>query len=474
VNDTVVMVEISSFVTAVLLGAVGSVALVTVHRIVKRKNREKEQDNELPDSTILTRLLPKEENYLKTQLLVPIASGTWVEVEESDNTKGLEKLRGEIKQRLERMLEANPWLLGKFITKNKSEFYIAHSIKDPSVTIQDIFHVSTPSSDIYYGMSYTDLLVASKSHTRQAKKEFDQPFLSVDVIPCYRSPNQRLMVFFSMSHFIGDGHTYYQFYHMLMGAEPVRPLICTRIAATHKHEDDAFSHGTPKWIITVGFVTSFLHGWFVLRILSPLVGRKASAQQPHFFLVNHAKIEVLKKKCDVSFLEKLSVPFVSTNDILTSWGLTNAGIRHCLMAVGFRNRLEGHTDSHAGNYAASIIYRSPEDTETPELIRMSVQTLKRAATLRRPFSVWEMLFGMGGVAISSNWSTFSSINPVSGCKELLHLPLFDKAGLPPVTWSIFVIFRFKPDQLAMIVVAPPQVLKRLSEALPSYLTEFSF
>ena len=49
-----------------------------------------------------------------------------------------------------------------------------------------------------------------------------------------------------------------------------------------------------------------------------------------------------------------SVPFVSTNDIVTSWFFQHINASFGLMALNFRNHLPGITDSDAGNYESAI------------------------------------------------------------------------------------------------------------------------
>ena len=62
------------------------------------------------------------------------------------------------------------------------------------------------------------------------------------------------------------------------------------------------------------------------------------------------------------------VPYVSTNDVLTSWLMTSSTSDVGLMAVNWRGRLGGVTRRHAGNYENVIFYSSPSDCSSPGLI----------------------------------------------------------------------------------------------------------
>merc|ERR1711959_679824 len=66
--------------------------------------------------------------------------------------------------------------------------------------------------------------------------------------------------------------------------------------------------------------------------------------------------QIAKLKADAQ--SRGTVPFVSTNDIITS-AFANATAAHtCLMALDLRGRMNGLTEDHAGNYAKSLMFDS--------------------------------------------------------------------------------------------------------------------
>jgi hypothetical protein len=52
----------------------------------------------------------------------------------------------------------------------------------------------------------------------------------------------------------------------------------------------------------------------------------------------------------------LAVPFVSTNDIISSAFMKGVGAPMGAMAANFRDRLDGLTKDHAGNYEALVFF----------------------------------------------------------------------------------------------------------------------
>ena len=124
--------------------------------------------------------------------------------------------------------------------------------------------------------------------------------------------------------------------------------------------------------------------------------------------------------------------FVSTNDVVTSWFLKAAaadapGPFMGLMPVNFRGKVEGCEARDAGNYEDMITYLPP-DVQTPWLIRRSLAGLRRVGGAELgPF--WRRLRTRGSIV--TNWTTFAEVAAIPGCRQDLHLPLYDVARFPP-------------------------------------------
>ena len=76
-----------------------------------------------------------------------------------------------------------------------------------------------------------------------------------------------------------------------------------------------------------------------------------------------------------------------------------------MMAINWRNRLEGHTTLHAGNYENFIFYRK-QDAIAPELIRKSLLDgkYKRAVTKDMAFPSWYEVVSTKFTCVT-NWAT---------------------------------------------------------------------
>ena len=118
-----------------------------------------------------------------------------------------------------------------------------------------------------------------------------------------------------------------------------------------------------------------------------------------FFLVDTEKVQKMKEES-----KDETVPFLSTNDLITSWFLSNCGCTQGFMAINFQDRLSGHTMMHAGNYNNCIYYRNPVDTASPSLVRRSIMGLKRVVTDDRPYSNGELAINHYGLI--TNWASF--------------------------------------------------------------------
>ena len=67
------------------------------------------------------------------------------------------------------------------------------------------------------------------------------------------------------------------------------------------------------------------------------------------------------------------VDFVSTNDVIASAFGNVTDARVLSMAINFRNRLAGFTDSDAGNYEGGLLF-GPDDYAEPAQIRRTLLT----------------------------------------------------------------------------------------------------
>ena len=161
------------------------------------------------------------------------------------------------------------------------------------------------------------------------------------------------------------------------------------------------------------------------------------------------------------------VPFVSTNDALTSCFFREMKSDMNIMLVNFRSRhpcVLNLSDYHVGNYEANLPY-FPGDVETPALISQSIRDADGAFRARRAGSpqteipgFWTLLHNK--TALVTNWATFycdvnlqvNSHNKASASIAKLHLPIMEHDGILTSVWNSAIIFRPRAGELGMFMI----------------------
>lgn len=361
-----------------------------------------------------------------------------------------------LQERTAEILKQNPWLGGRVVKRNGTWLLVYDSAS--SVPIQDHFQVDTDTAlprdtpVTKLGSTLSHLLI---------KDGPTQPLLKVTILPA-QDKDQAFAVIVCLSHIIADGATFYKIQNMLMFAEPVAPLIVERIPTTDKQQIEAMG-GVKEYFIlqSASFILNCVGG--VLKAVT--VGPKVESR---VYLVDPEAMEIAKRLAT----NDATTPFVSCNDVITSWFLQCSGCTNGLMALNFRGRLDAHDHDHAGNYENVLFYRRA-DSLTPSLIRSSLtkQHFRRTVTSETPISFAEIAFG--SVAIASNWSSFAKPPLIPGCKEEVHVPLYDMSSLLPSTMAVMIIFRVsETNKLGVMVSGTPDKLKRLEKA--PFLKEWDY
>ena len=165
--------------------------------------------------------------------------------------------------------------------------------------------------------------------------------------------------------------------------------------------------------------------------------------------------------------ELASVPFVSTNDALTSWFFREVKSDTNIMVANFRARqpaIAELTDDQAGNYEANVPY-FPGDVETPALIRRSILRPNGGFCAHRaglPVTqipgFWTLL--RNRTTIITNWASFYQDvtlppDPSEGDTALrpqLHLPFMEPDGLITSVWNSGIVFCPRAGEVAMLMI----------------------
>jgi hypothetical protein len=316
------------------------------------------------------------------------------------------------------------------------------------------------------------LLPVQCARSKQATDE-DEPLFKVAVVPIEAedmddnqatTPLQQTMTLpgfalvVSMNHTLGDGYTYYKLYGMISAEKEVEALDPVRVADFEEAKTEVIGEKENAMFTSTGLS---------LGIMGTYMGAKVTRREPQNVCI-HAVDPAWVVQEKVKAKQEGQVPFVSTNDALTSWFFREMKSDMNIMVVNFRSRhpsVLNLSEYHVGNYEANLPY-FPGDVETPALIRQSIRGADgafRASRAGLPKTeipgFWTLLHNKS--AIVTNWATFycdvnlqdnSQNNKESTTKPKLHLPIMEPDGIITSVWNSAIIFRPRAGELGMFMI----------------------
>eukprot|EP01098_Paradermamoeba_levis_P015098 TRINITY_DN7490_c0_g1_i2.p1 TRINITY_DN7490_c0_g1~~TRINITY_DN7490_c0_g1_i2.p1 ORF type:complete len:242 (-),score=29.87 TRINITY_DN7490_c0_g1_i2:142-867(-) len=201
----------------------------------------------------------------------------------------------------------------------------------------------------------------------------DRPLYTVAVL---RMEGKKFAILHSVSHVLGDGHTFYELYGMLSPRGKAERLTWHRFMDFEEEAKNRLGRSE---------LTLISSPWMAVGIVRGIVFKKQP--KPVIKLINMSYVEKVKDEVAKSQPTDTKVSFVSTNDVITSWVMSSFAAPFYLMAINLRGRVKEVTNSHAGNYESGVVYLPP-DVQSPQLIRCSLQrpdgTFRRAVTAAAP------------------------------------------------------------------------------------------
>jgi len=423
--------------------------------------------------TCSERLLDNEQALL-AQGPSPIGTVSWIEGDAGEAVTVLrERLRG--------ICVKNPWLTGRIVLegkkkKKKKEAHLAYPSQirliDDVDLIEPLFQIFDGPFDASFHHEETDFTKTAKLLTEKGvllrpKRDMEQPLLLVCVVPSSRISDNGNAVFgvvVSMSHVTVDGHGYYQIYNALMNeteASNMPRLEVYRVRESIQIRDEVMGKAD-RVFLAPGHIAGLLFGLLYDVFMWPFMKSRLVVEK-RIVYIDNGKMEAYKKTLLIDNPHD-GVSFVSTNDVITSWFLTRSKANFGFMAFNLRDRLRLHGNSIAGNYSDLLYYRVPEDSQTPALIRSSIQKLRRASTFGRKPTFFEM--ASKSHSLVTNWATFASGTvKMNGMKMLHHYPMFDlTANVMPSTMAVCVIFRATKKRIGVLYGASLYRMQDLGHA----------
>ncbi|MCP4361741.1 MAG: hypothetical protein GY796_27330 [Chloroflexi bacterium] len=399
-----------------------------------------------------------------------------------------------LRRRLALMLEKNPWLTARIVKKNTADGVVALAYAptfELEQTIDQHFSVYEPG-DVGFSLSmaYEELvecLVPVQCALSKPATDEDEPLFKVAVVPIEPAetadnqptplqqsltlPGFALVV--SMNHTLGDGHTYYTLYNMLSADTEVEALIPVRVDNFEEAKTEVVGQEENAMFTSAGLG---------LGIVGTYVGGKVTRREPQNVCVHLVDpVWIAQEKAKAK--EAGQVPFISTNDALTSWFFREMNSDLNLMLANFRSRepsVLGLTDQHVGNYEANVPY-FPGDVETPTLIRQSIRSADGSFQARRAGSPPTKIPKFSTLihnktSIVTNWASFyrdvilqneasqgeasqgeasqgeGQDNSLQSNVPKLHLPIMTSEGLILSVWHSGVIFCPRAGQVGMFMI----------------------
>jgi len=396
--------------------------------------------------------------------VAPLTTLTWFKGDFEAARLGLEK-------RMKRIIAKNPWLQGRISCTSfwKGTYHLSYAYtpdeKDDydKINVDENFNVIDPTdSPVSREMpivNQNDALLRSSIYFSDIFLETGpkEPLFKASIVPCATNPHDAFALVLQMSHALGDGATYYKVMNMLCSKDEnedsdgddsntIVELIPERIPNSKELQIEAMGETEHGYLTSTGFLGQTIYSMVLNQFRGPL--------KYDYNIFDPRSDEMQMEEVKRAHAKDSGLPFVSTNDVLTSWLMNHCTGSYGLMAINWRNRLEGHTDRHVGNYENILFYRK-EDYASPGLIRKSLEQYKRVVTgsMELP-SPWEMMKSQ--VKIVTNWSTFAKENVIDGCVEDLHFPLMLPEFVPAHKIRMLILFRAGQGKIGLLF--PPDAM----------------
>jgi len=335
----------------------------------------------------------------------PVCAISFFDCSESD----LAAAEAWVTDRVGQIAAANRWIAGRLVhapdTGVKS-FAVPHSISKEDLDRLLLKHPENfcPARSMNLEQLYAECVKIQLPHNLSA---YDKEDVLASRFVFARTPGGFCIVFF-ISHTVADGATFYNIVNQFSASGEVRALDPKRkMDFGEKVKDVVLGMDTQQAFMSVSAIVSMMKGMFF--------GGKVRGFTGFVDAEGVAQAKAAAKRRGV-------VPFVSTNDILTSAFSNAIGADVCLMLMNLRGRMAGLAANLAGNYEKCLLFDSA-NASSPDGIRLA---------LRHPhFHCRDVPMPPLSQALSAryclitNWVSFSKPIDIPGCVEQVHRPVYD-------------------------------------------------
>lgn len=332
-----------------------------------------------------------------------------------------------VHDRFQQIVNANPWLKGSCSKGKKRQIYLNFETDETDASPL-IFSGQAPSN-LSENSKFEKILSVCEAYiVKKAFKLYNKKDRLCKLVILHLD-DHRFLLMFSLSHLIGDGHTFYQIFNMLSNQSEVYGLDVIR-----KSEIEQAKDIIPKSNSNFIFSPRMLF-WAIKRAFSRKKMRIES------FELNDIYLQQQKLTAKESGI----VPFVSTNDILSSTYAQLTDSNAMLMAVNFRNRIPAITDKDAGNYEDFLVI-DKETSSASEKIRILISNLKsEAPKINLPTGNAK---SKSNPVLITNWAGFSEPILIKNAKSLLHVPLYTSKE---ITFDSCIVYSPQTDIVSALL-----------------------
>lgn len=308
-----------------------------------------------------------------------------------------------IHERFQQIVSSNPWLKGSCSKGKKRQIYLNFDTSETDAS--PLIFTGQAPGELSENSNYEEILSVCEPYiVEKAFKLYNKKDRLTKLVILHLD-DHRFILMFSLSHLIGDGHTFYQIFNMLSIQSEVYGLDVVRKSEIEQAKD-----------IVPTTNSNFL---FSPRMIFWAITRAFSCKKMRIksFELNNSYLQQQK----LAAKENGAVPFVSTNDILSSTYAQLCESNAMMMAINFRNRILAITDKDAGNYEDFLVI-DKETSSTSIKIRTLINDLKsEVPKINLPTGSAK---SKSNPVLITNWAGFSQPLIINNAKSLLHLPLY--------------------------------------------------
>lgn len=351
--------------------------------------------------------------------------------------------------RLREILSKNSWLMGKLTRNNDGQVELLAPCYDSGekVNIQGHFKLV---DDLLLDGSESYEHIVERMNFLGVKRgveciDNNEPLFRLAIV---QPPGlKEFYLVCSMSHVLGDGHTFYRIYSMFDFEQEVKSLTFDRFLGFYSELQKCTGGTAFRWA-NHPFIPLV---WQLLPFL-----RHHST--PCMYAVNGNWLREEKERYkervgEQNLIKENDKGFISSNDILSAWFFNLCGAPMGCIAMNYRNRVWGVGNDHAGNYQSIITFNEPSDFAEPEDIRRAVRHYSCRSCSAAPSYFWDW-YKYFNLALCTNWAgMYHHVHLPRArdedCDHVVHMPLITTEELR--IWpSLLVIFRMDEHRLGVI------------------------